>query len=98
MPVVFEKIRYYEDPFFNQETYWFPTLFKHKNFESECEYRSGVFISGLHLNKFVRIKVDLKSLISRIHIHPKASKSHIKKVKALIKNNRLNVPLVMCDR
>ena len=37
VPFLFEPIRYFENPFFNQETYWFPTLFKNKDFEDERE-------------------------------------------------------------
>lgn len=97
LPIIFEKIRYYKDPFYNQETHWFPALFKHNDFEHEREYRCGVFITGTGSNKAVRIKVDLSKLITRIHINPKATKAYIDKIKNLLSRNGLNIPILVSE-
>ena len=95
LPVVFEKIRYYEDPFYNQEAHWFPVLFKHNKFAHEQEYRCGVFIRGAESNKAIRIKVNLRKLITRIYINPNATEEYVDNIKKLLKTNKINIPIVV---
>jgi hypothetical protein len=93
LPLVFEKIRYYEEPFFNQESYWFPSLFKTKKYEKEKEYRTAIYQANPYDKKFIKPKVDLNKLIESIHIHPKADKEFVKKINKIINNGGLNITI-----
>jgi hypothetical protein len=87
VPILFESIRYFDEPFFNQESYWFPTLFKRReDFEHEREYRSSVYISGMGSQDFIRIKVNLNTLITNVYINPQSSGIHKKRIKELMLN------------
>lgn len=91
LPMVFEKIRYYEEPFFNQESYWFPSLFKTKDFEPENEFRSALYVGNPSTVDNVRLKVNLSSLITRIHFHPQATPEFKNTVFKLIEKKGIKV-------
>lgn len=73
LPIIFEYIRYFEDPFFNQETYWFPSLFKKKEYDFEKEFRCMIFADNLYNSTFIKLEVSLSKLIKNIYLHPDAS-------------------------
>ena len=94
LPIINEPIRYFDDPYFNQEAYWFPTFFKRKKYSHESELRSISFLPGIHNQKALRIDIDLEKIISKIFVHPKSDKRHLKKIKDLIKKKGLNIQVV----
>ena len=94
VPIINEPIRYFDDPFFNQEAYWFPTFFKRKEFSRESELRSILFLPGTHNRTFIKVGVDLEKLISKIFVHPKSDKDHIHIVEGLLKSKGLNIQVV----
>lgn len=91
--VLNEPVQYFEEPYFNQNAYWFPTIFKRSKFEHEQEFRSILFVHDLDV-KGIKIKVDLKEIITKIYIHPQASKDFFKKTRLFLKKNNLKIPIV----
>lgn len=96
-PVLNEPVQYFEEPYFNQYAYWFPTFFKRKSFEHENELRSIIFIYEMGLN-YMRIKVDLEKFIKKNYVHPDASKEYFHKIRLLVKENKLRIPVVRLTR
>lgn len=94
VPIINEPIRYFENPFFNQEAYWFPTFFKRNEYSHESELRSILFMpNNLNLGS-IKIDVNLEKLISKIFVHPKSDKNHLIKIKRLVKDKGLNIQVV----
>lgn len=91
-PFLNEPVQYFEEPFFNQNAYWFPTMFKRKEYKSEQEFRSILFVHGISLGG-IRIKVNLQDLIDRIYVHPNASIDFFKKIRNFVKANGLRIPI-----
>lgn len=91
-PFLNEPVQYFEEPYFNQNAYWFPTMFKRKEFQSEQEFRSILFAHGISLGG-IKIKIDLKDLIDRIYVHPNASKDFFKEIRKLVKAKGLQIPI-----
>jgi hypothetical protein len=93
IPIHFEPIRYFQEPYFNQEAYWFPTVFKRWKFRHEQELRVSTY--GVNLSNFTHIKpkIDLNKLIKAIHIHPNCSQYNINRLKKMLKKSGLKVPV-----
>lgn len=94
IPIINEPIRYFNNPFFNQEAYWFPTFFKRKEYSNESELRSIFYLPGEHDWTFRKINIKLENLINKIYVHPKSDKHHFKKIKDTIKEKGLNIQVV----
>lgn len=92
MPVLNEPITYFEEPYFNQNSYWFPTLFKRLKYEYESELRSLLMIYGFEQIS-LSIPINLEDFISKIYVHPKASKVFFKKIRLFIKDKGLKIPV-----
>lgn len=92
LPVLNEPVQYFDEPYFNQNAYWFPTLFKRSEFEKEQELRSILFVHGFKL-KGLKINIKPEELISKIYIHPNASKEFFKKIRLFIKDKGLKIPI-----
>lgn len=98
IPVICEPVRYFENPYFNQNAYWFPTLFKTKDFSHEQEFRTIMFVNGLDLNG-LKIKINLAELIKCIYVHPDASQEFFKKTMDLVNSQKLSIPIIQpCDK
>ena len=93
LPVLNEPVRYFDEPYFNQNAYWFPTLFKRSEYAHEKEFRSILFVHGFELPG-LKIKINPEEFISRIYVHPKASKEYFKKIRLFVKGNGLKIPVV----
>jgi hypothetical protein len=87
-----EPVRYFDENYFNQYVYWFPTMFKRLEYKSENEYRTILFVHGWNLPG-VKAGINIENLIRRIHIHPDASKEFFKKVQIFIKESRFKIPV-----
>lgn len=85
-----EPVQYFDEPYFNQNAYWFPTMFKRNEFKNEQEFRSILFAHGISLGG-IRVKVNLNDLIDRIYVHPNASKDFFKDVRNFVKANGLQI-------
>jgi hypothetical protein len=94
LPVVFEKIRYFDEPLYNQETHWFPSLFKTRPFEFENEYRCAINIENQNNIEFVKARIRVSKLINKIYLHPKAEESFVKKVHHLVKTRGFEIPII----
>lgn len=92
LPFLNKPVQYFDEPYFNQNVYWFPTLFKRRKYDYEQEYRCLLFAFGLEKTGF-KLKIDINQLINKIHIHPKASKDFFKTIQLLIKAKGLNVSI-----
>lgn len=92
LPFLVEPIQYFTEPYFNQNAYWFPTLFKRAEFKHEQEYRSILFVQGFDL-KGLRIKINAQEMIRRIYIYPNASKDFFKRIREHVKANGLKIPV-----
>lgn len=91
-PVLNEPVRYFDEPYFNQNAYWFPTLFKRSVYQKEREFRSILFVYGFELLG-LKIGINMEEFISKIYIHPKASKEFFKKMRMFIKDKGLHIPV-----
>jgi hypothetical protein len=91
-PFLNEPVQYFDEPYFNQNAYWFPTMFKRKEYKSEQEFRSILFAHNISLGG-IKIKVELNDLIDRIYVHPSASKQFFKEVRNFVKANSLHIPI-----
>jgi hypothetical protein len=91
-PVLNEPIQYFEEPYFNQNVYWFPTLFKRAEYNHEREFRSILFVHGFELNG-LNIKINPEELIRKIYVHPDASKDFFKKIRFMVKESGLRIPV-----
>lgn len=98
LPIIFEYIRYFDEPFFNQETYWFPSLFKQRQFEFEKEFRCAIFADNLYNTESTRLKVNLQNLINKIHLHPNASNEQKTRIEKLLKDRNLNIPIEIVQK
>lgn len=94
LPVVFEKIRYYDEPFYNQETHWFPSLFKTRAFEFENEYRCALYVENLLNIEPAKPRIRVGKLIRKIYLHPNADESFVKKVNHLVKVRGFEIPVI----
>lgn len=92
LPFLEEPVQYFHKPYFNQNAYWFPSLFKRIEFKNEQEYRSILFVHGFDL-KGLRIKINPEDLIRRIYVHPNASKEFFKQIRDFVKANGLKIPI-----
>lgn len=92
--IIFEPIRYFEEPFFNQESYLFPSIFKQKQYDYEKEYRLSFYAMSSGLVKFTKISVNLQNLISSIYVHQRASEEFVQKIENLLKDNNCNLPIL----
>ena len=92
IPVLNEPIRYFDEPYFNQNAYWFPTIFKRSKYENEREFRSILFMHGIELPG-LNICIKPEDFISKIYVHPKASKEFFKKIRFFIKDKGLKIPV-----
>lgn len=92
IPFLNEPVRYFDENYFNQNVYWFPTMFKRLEYKFENEYRTILFVHGWDFTG-VKTKVNIENLIRRIHIHPNASNDFFKKVQNLIKQSGLKIPI-----
>jgi hypothetical protein len=92
LPFLEEPVQYFNEPYFNQNAYWFPSLFKRVEFKNEQEYRSILFVHGFDL-KGLRIKINPVDLIRRIYVHPNAPKEFFKQIRDLVKANGLKIPI-----
>lgn len=92
MVFINEPVRYFDEDYFNQYAYWFPTMFKRLKYKSENEYRTILFVHGWNLTG-VKAAVDVENLIRRIHVHPNSSKEFFKKVQLFIKKAGLKIPV-----
>jgi hypothetical protein len=97
LPVLCEPIQYLHEQYFNQNAYWFPTLFKRIKYSPEQEYRSIFFVHGLDSN-FLRIRINPEKLINKIYVHPKASKEFFKKIRLTLKKYGLKIPVAHAGR
>jgi len=94
LPVVFEKIRYYDEPFYNQETHWFPSLFKTRKFEFENEYRSAIYADNPENVEFIKPRIRAGKLINKIYLHPNVEELFVKKVNHLVKVRGFDIPII----
>lgn len=92
LPFLNEPMRYFDENYFNQYAYWFPTMFKREEYKNEKEYRTILFIHGWD-SIGVKSKVNIENLIRRIHVHPNSTKEFFKEVQIFIKNSGLNIPV-----
>ncbi len=92
LPFLEEPVQYFDEPYFNQNAYWFPTLFKRKDFMSEQEFRSILFVHGFDLTG-IKINISPEDLIKKIYVHPKASKEFFKQIRDFVKCNNLRIPI-----
>jgi len=97
LPFINEPVQYFKEPYFNQNAYWFPALFKRDSYKHEKEFRSIVPIQGFDL-KYGKIKVNPEKLISKIYLHPNASKEFREKIKNLIKSKNMSIPIVIAPK
>lgn len=97
LPFINEPVQYFKEPYFNQNAYWFPALFKRDSYNHEKEYRSIVSIPGFDIN-YGKIKVNPEKIISKIYLHPNASKEFCLKIKTLIKTKNMSIPVVIAPK
>jgi hypothetical protein len=93
LPLIYEYIRYFDEPFFNQETYWFPSLFKRREFEYEQEFRCAIYAANLYGAKFTRLNLNLEHLITKIHLHPNAKIEQVNKIKKMLNDKNLKIAI-----
>ncbi|SDL83790.1 hypothetical protein SAMN04488034_101796 [Salinimicrobium catena] len=93
IPIHIEPIRYFKEPYYNQEVYWFPTLFKRWEYRHERELRISTY--GYNLGSFecIRPPINIKALIQTIHIHPQCSQITIDRVRKKLKELNFQIPL-----
>lgn len=93
IPIHIEPVRYFEEPYYNQEVYWFPTLFKRWKYRHERELRISTY--GYNLGGFecLRPPINLKTLIHTIHVHPQCSQITIDRVRKRLKELNFKPPL-----
>jgi len=94
VPFISEPVRYFDEPYFNQNVYWFPTLFKRAKYSFENEYRCILYVHGLE-RPGIKIPVDLPYLINKIYVHPDAPKEFFKKIKILLKEKKLPISMTI---
>lgn len=92
-----EPVRYFEEPYFNQNAYWYPSLFKRNLFMHEKEFRSILFVRDLDLN-FGKIKINPEKLIVKIYLHPNATKDFKNLIKKILKDNKMSIPVVIAKK
>lgn len=93
-PVHIERIRYFEEPFVNQESYWFPFLFKRKDpFEWENELRLSIYSYNYDNLTSIKAKVPIHKFVKKIHLSPQAKKYELIQIQKLLKKNNLNIPI-----
>ena len=92
--IISEVISYYNDGDYNQEMYWFPTLFKHVNYSDEREFRIGIYASNMFSHEGIQLPVNLKKVICKIHLHPDATPEFKNKVIDLLRKKRLKNKLI----
>ena len=93
IPIINEPIRYFDEPFFNQEVYWFPQFFKRTKFSCDKELSRIFFLPGQITNYGLRIKIDVENPISKVYVHPDATKEHFKNIKELMRDNGVKIPV-----
>lgn len=91
IPLHFEAIRYFDEPFFNQESYWFPTLFKRSEYSSEQELRISAYVKNLLGEESLNVSININTLIHKIHFHPDASTIDKKNIIELMKENKFKL-------
>ncbi len=94
VPILFAPIRYFDDPFYNQESYWFPTLFKRRCFESEQEYRSALYIDAEKEHDHINVSISLKILLTSVYINSGSSVAYKKKIKNMLKQKNLDISIL----
>lgn len=87
--IISEVISYYNEGDYNQEMYWFPTLFKQKKYSNEREFRVGIYARNSFSHKGIEIPVNLEQVICKIHLHPDAKQPFKNKVVDLLKKKHL---------
>ena len=92
MSFINEPVRYFDENYFNQHVYWFPTMFKRLEYKSENEYRTILFVHGWNVTG-VKAGVNVENLVRRIHVHPNATKEFFRKVQMFIKKSGLKIPV-----
>jgi hypothetical protein len=94
LPVHIERIRYFDEPYVNQESYWFPFLFKRKvPFEWENELRLSIYGYNYEDLTHLRTKVPLEKIIRKIHLSPLAKKYELIQLEKLLKLYKVNFPI-----
>lgn len=97
IPFLNEPVQYFDEPYFNQNAYWFPALFKRNDFNHEKEFRSIIFVKGFDL-KFGKIKINPQKLISKIYIHPDKPKAFYLEIKKMVRENGMDIPVIWAQR
>jgi hypothetical protein len=87
-----EPVQYFDEPYFNQNAYWFPIIFKRSKYKQEQEFRSILYVHDFDL-KGIKVKINLAEFITKIHIHPNATKEFFKKIRDFLKENNLKIPV-----
>lgn len=94
LPIHIEQIRYFDEPYVNQESYWFPFLFKRKGpFEWENELRLSIYAYNYDNQTHLRVKVPLNKVIKKIHLSPLAKFHELTNLKQLFKMYKINLPI-----
>ncbi len=91
IPLHFEPIRYFQEPYFNQEIYWFPTLFKRNEFQHERELRISSYGYNPDNLEYLPPFIDLQKLIKTIHVHPNCSNYNLKLIKKIASDQGLKL-------
>lgn len=97
MAFINEPVRYFDENYFNQYAYWFPTMFKRNEYKHENEYRTILYVHGLDVTG-IKNSVNVENLIRRIHVHPDASKDFFKKVQMFIKQSGFKIPVTRSNK
>ncbi|WP_339702282.1 hypothetical protein [Algoriphagus aquimarinus] len=94
LPLHIEKIRYFDEPFVNQESYWFPFLFKRRApYEWENELRLSIYAYNYDNQTYIRTKVPLDKFIKKIHLSPLAKKHELINIEKMLKMHKVNIPV-----
>lgn len=70
--ILSETISYFNEGDYNQEMYWFPTLFKQQRYSHEREFRAGIYLGNPHDHVGINLPIKLDQLIQKIYLHPEA--------------------------
>lgn len=93
-PLHIEQIRYFDEPYVNQESYWFPFLFKRKEpFEWEKELRLSIYAYNYDNLTHLRVKAPIYNLIKKIHLSPLAKKYEVINLERILKLHKVNLPV-----
>lgn len=95
-PILNEPVRYFDEPYYNQSAYWFPTLFKRSSFKYESEFRSILFGYGCELPG-LKVPIEPDKLIEGIYVHPKASIEFYNQICVMVEENGLKIPIIQVD-